>query len=77
MKNNENKVRPFDPAEMERKAAMYERWAAEDTSPEFRKYHANKAKHIRRMLAFMERAGWNKRSGAVSTEMPKDNIEVR
>ncbi len=77
MKSKEKKVRPFDPAEMERKAAMYEKWAAEDSVPEFRKYHANKAKRIRRMLAFMERAGWDKRSNAAYNELTKDNIEVR
>lgn len=77
MKNNKNKIRPFNPTEMDRKATMYEKWAAEDSVPEFKKYHANKAKRIRRMLAFMERAGWNKKTSAVHNELTKDLIEMR
>lgn len=51
--------RPFDRDKLEREAAIYEKWAKEESNAEWRKYHEAKAKKIRRILAVTDRM-WGK-----------------
>ena len=75
MANTKTK-RPFDPAELERKAAMYQKWADETSLPEWKKIYEGRANRIRKVLAFMDKAGWNKRT-ALNTVVQRDHYEVR
>lgn len=71
------KSKRFDPAEFEAKATAYENLSRNmNLTDSTRKYFAGKAKSTRRVLAFMDRAGWFKRSGK-TIEKGEDHIERR
>lgn len=69
--------RPLDIQELESKAMMYERWARSDDHPAWKELHAAKAKRIRNMLKFMEKAGWAKRNSRQNVAVNKYSIEKR
>jgi hypothetical protein len=64
--------KPFDWVEFENRARKYENRAALETSASSRKYYADKAKKMRRVLLAMKKAGWIK-----TAEEKRDSIEYR
>ena len=68
----EGNWKPFDWIEFENQARKYENRAALETSASSRKYYADKAKKMRRVLLAMKKAGWIK-----TAEEKRDSIEYR
>ena len=75
--NKTKKAKPFDMAELERRAAMYEKIASDCNLDTSKHAYEREAKRIRKVMAVMDRFGWTKRGIVNDTIIKRDYVETR
>ena len=75
--NKTKKAKPFDMAELERRAAMYEKLASDCSLDASKRGYEREAKRLRKVLTVMERFGWTKRGIVNDAIIKRDYVETR
>lgn len=75
--NRIRRAKPFDIAELERRAAMYEKLASDCNLDTSKRAYEREAKRIRKVMAVMDRFGWTKRGIMNDAIFKRDLVETR